>query len=323
MTLLRDNRIDFAGAIERTAAQLGLAPMFVEKDYWVTEVLRALHNDYPGSFIFKGGTSLSKGYALIDRFSEDVDVLVIPASGDSARAREQLLQSMTESVAGMLGVNWIEARPAGRGKLCHRADVIVYPRTISLGLTVPVEDRGVLLETGFAGGEWPTEMVTISPLVTQALGLPQGEYQDADTFPLRTLNPARTLLEKTSLLHHIASTWRPDGSSADVRCGRHYYDIYRLLDHQPTLKLLEDRPGFERILADMQAVSAVYNGATERPEDGFASGPAFSPPPESDLREWLRQRYDDAAGLLPARVGASWPSFGQVLARVSQHAHLL
>ena len=69
-------------------SDLGLAPLFVEKDYWVTQVLRALHDQHAGAFVLKGGTSLSKGYELIERFSEDVDILIQPAKGDSRKARE-------------------------------------------------------------------------------------------------------------------------------------------------------------------------------------------------------------------------------------------
>ena len=99
MALLRDAGDDFASAIDNAAQTLGLAPTFVEKDYWVTQVLRELHVRYPGGFVFKGGTSLSKGYGLIDRFSEDVDILVLPAKDDSARAREKLLASISIDVA--------------------------------------------------------------------------------------------------------------------------------------------------------------------------------------------------------------------------------
>ncbi len=99
MTLLRDNADDFAGAIDNAARELQLAAEFVEKDYWVTQVLRALHKHYGGWFVFKGGTSLSKGYNLIDRFSEDVDILVNPAKDDSAKSREDLLLAMTAVAA--------------------------------------------------------------------------------------------------------------------------------------------------------------------------------------------------------------------------------
>ena len=79
MSRLRDNQADFEGAVVSAAERLGLAPLFVEKDYWVTQVLRALHDQHAGAFVLKGGTSLSKGYELIERFSEDVDILIQPA----------------------------------------------------------------------------------------------------------------------------------------------------------------------------------------------------------------------------------------------------
>ena len=323
MKLLREEGADFEGAISRASEELGLAPLFVEKDYWVTQVLRALHARYPGAFVFKGGTSLSKGYGLIERFSEDVDILVTPASGDSTKKREQLLQTLTQDVAGFLGVETIEGRPPGRGKHPHRADVLVYPRVVQSGVDVPVENRGVLLETGYAGGEWPAEMVTITPLVNIA-GIEPGEYADTEAITIRALKPARTLLEKISLLHDVATRWEQDATLADERCGRHYYDVYRLLDHVPTRSALEDREDFAIILADMQVVSAThYGGWTERPKDGYASSLAFSAEPGSELREWLEERYGDAAGLLPANVSGGWPSFSQVIKRVHQHAALL
>lgn len=323
MKLLRGEGADFEGAIARASEELGLAPLFVEKDYWVTQVLRALHERHPGTFVFKGGTSLSKGYGLIERFSEDVDILVTPASGDSTRKREQLLKTLTKDVAEFLDLETIEGRPPGRGKHPHRADVLVYPRVVGSGVAVPVEDRGVLLETGYAGGEWPAEMVTITPLVNVA-GIGPGEYADTDPIKIRALKPARTLLEKVSLLHDVATRWAQDATLADERCGRHYYDVYRLLDHVPTRSALEDRGAFERILSEMQAISAThYGGGTERPADGYALSLAFSAESGSELREWLEERYGDAAGLLPANVSGNWPSFSQVLKRVHQHAGLL
>jgi hypothetical protein len=246
---LRESPREFEGAIDAAARELGLVPLFVEKDYWVTQVLRALSESHPGWFVFKGGTSLSKGYGLIDRFSEDVDILVLPSRGDSAKTREQLLLDMTESVSEAIGVPWQQTRDPGRGSWAHRADVLIYPRTIRGGSLSPMEDRGVLLETGFAGGEWPGEMVPLTPILCGPLGIDPAAYEDTAPFHVKALRPFRTLLEKLSLLHHVASAPGP-GGVADRRCGRHYYDIYRLLEHQPTLKLLADRPQFQRILAE-------------------------------------------------------------------------
>ncbi len=124
MSRLRDNEADFEGAVVSAAERLGLAPLFVEKDYWVTQVLRALHDQHAGAFVLKGGTSLSKGYELIERFSEDVDILIQPAKGDSAKSRERLLKTIAEHVAHTLDVEWLPAREPGRGKTPHRADVL-------------------------------------------------------------------------------------------------------------------------------------------------------------------------------------------------------
>lgn len=324
MSRLADSDKDFVGAVTRAADDLGLAPLFVEKDYWVTQVLRALHDRYPGAFVLKGGTSLSKGYGLIERFSEDVDVLVQPASGDSAKSREGLLENMSRSVAEALGIERSEGRPPGRGRFPHRADILVYPRVAGFRGPVPVENRGVLLETGYAGGEWPAEMVTLRPIICSPLGIEEGEYEDTDSFSVRALLPARTLLEKLSLLHHVATRFDRDAVATDERFGRHYYDVYRLLDHGPTRAALEDRKQFELLLADMQVISANhYGGWTERPDSGYADSLAFVPPPESELRGWLERHYADAADLMPAKVSARWPKLGQVLKRIEQHRELL
>jgi hypothetical protein len=324
VTLLRDNANDFAGAVDNAARELRLAAEFVEKDYWVTQVLRALHTHYGGWFVFKGGTSLSKGYNLIERFSEDVDILVNPAKDDSARSREHLLLAMTGRVATELGVESIAARDPGRGKFAHRADVLVYPRLPRRRTVVmPIEDRGVLLETGFAGGNWPTEMVEVTPILCRPLGIDPAEFDDTAAFSIPALKPARTLLEKLSLLHHVAQA-HERGETPDVRCGRHYYDIYRLLNHAPTRKVLDDREEFSRIMSEMEQISAQHFGTWEpRPSSGYGQSPAFVPPDGSELFGWLAARYRDSAGLLPAKVTGSWPSFGKVLQRVAAHRELL
>jgi hypothetical protein len=210
------------------------------------------------------------------------------------------------------------------GKFAHRADVLVYPRLPRRKtVVVPVEDRGVLLETGFAGGNWPSEMVEITPILFQPLGINPAEFEDTAAFSIPALKPARTLLEKLSLLHHVAEE-HDRGGTPDVRCGRHYYDIYQLLDHTPTRKILEDRKEFARIMSEMEQISAQHFGNWEpRPTGGYGRSPAFAPTDGSALFGWLAARYGDSAGLLPAKVAGSWPSFGKVLKRVEMHRDLL
>jgi len=64
---------EFGPTLDAAAERLGISPTAVEKDYWVSEVLRVLGRAFGGDFIFKGGTSLPKAYRLVERFSEDID----------------------------------------------------------------------------------------------------------------------------------------------------------------------------------------------------------------------------------------------------------
>jgi len=67
---LHQDKNSFAAAIQTTSDKLNILPVFVEKDYWITLVLKRLaESKYNESVVFKGGTSLSKGFKLIDRFS--------------------------------------------------------------------------------------------------------------------------------------------------------------------------------------------------------------------------------------------------------------
>jgi len=323
MPLLRDDR-DFDVAIQRTARQLGdLAPSFVEKDYWVTQVLRSLAVRFPGGFLFKGGTSLSKGYGIIERFSEDVDILVVPHAQATIRQMEALLREMTEAVAADLGLEWEAHRPPGRGRDAHRADHLRYTQLIQAGVDVGIRPDTVLLETGYSEGHEPAEMVTIRPLVAQLEQLNAGEYEDTIEFQVRALQPRRTLIEKLFALHHVATRAAAGERLEADRFGRHYYDVYKLLDHQATRRLLQhERAQFDHLVQEVERVSARhFGGTTPRPAGGFATSPAFDQGGDLELRNWLRDRYDQA--LVLVQPGVHRPTFGDVLQRIHQSSELL
>ncbi len=69
---------DFATFVTAAAEEEELGEAFVEKDYWITEILRVIARTLPERAVFKGGTRLSKGWGLLDRFSEDIDLFVNP-----------------------------------------------------------------------------------------------------------------------------------------------------------------------------------------------------------------------------------------------------
>ncbi len=178
------------------------------------------------------------------------------------------------------------------------------------------------LDTGFAGGEWPCEIVPIRPIVANAFPNEAEAYAHDDLRPLdvRALHPARTLVEKLALLHDVASNFETGATLADRRCGRHYYDIYRLLDRPEVRSALDDRDQFERIVTEMDHISrAHYGSSTARPQDGYAASPAFQPQRGTELRAWLEARYADVEPLV---AESQLPGFGPVLQRVEQYAGL-
>ncbi|MFB0906725.1 MAG: nucleotidyl transferase AbiEii/AbiGii toxin family protein [Spirosomataceae bacterium] len=92
---LHQNTSLFRDAIRFTAQQQRLKPEYVEKDYWVTYVLFTIFNNEIGQYtIFKGGTALSKCYNLIERFSEDIDLVVLRHEGDTDTKLKTKLKSV-------------------------------------------------------------------------------------------------------------------------------------------------------------------------------------------------------------------------------------
>jgi len=213
MALFR-NDPEFAAGITQAASRLGVARSFVEKDHSVTQVLRALHLVFPGQFLLKGGRSPSKGYGIIDRFSEDIDILVVPRNDHSATTAEARLRAMVTGTAAALELPLTESREPGRGVSASRGDAIRYGTTEdATGPSTGIRPGEVLLETGFAGGPEPSELCEAATLVGKALEISSSGSEDLATFDLRMLEPRRTLIEKCAALHHLASTWTEEDRS--------------------------------------------------------------------------------------------------------------
>lgn len=95
---LHDINEAFAELVAVTVEAIGLPQVYVEKDYWVTKALKHLSESvHAGEVVFKGGTSLSKAYRLIDCFSEDIDLAVL-AGDKSDAARKRLLKAVEGAV---------------------------------------------------------------------------------------------------------------------------------------------------------------------------------------------------------------------------------
>jgi hypothetical protein len=308
---------EFEPTIAAAAEQLGISPTAVEKDYWVTQVLRALRQNFDDDFVFKGGTSLSKGCGILERFSDDVDILVLPHERGKS-ATDKLMKAMGEAAASATAG---EAEAYGGSETgVHRAYRVRYPATYQPTETIAT---GVLLEMGVRGGSNPNEHVEIGSLVgntLEAAGTDLRAYEDLSPFSLAVLHPGRTLLEKLYVIHGLAKQVMANTIDAHKlrRDGRHFYDIYKLLGDPQVLTLLADRVQVERIMANIEKIShgAFKETGELRPQDGFAASPAFDSP--GVVSQQMRRAYE---AIMPALYFGddALPKWDEICARVHDH----
>ena len=320
MARFRDST-EFGPTLDAAAERLGISPTAVEKDYWVSEVLRVLAAGFGGDFVFKGGTSLSKGYRIVERFSEDVDVLVLP--GERGRgATDTLMKRMgATAAAGVEGTcEAVGNRETGR----HRSYGIGYPAARE---ATPLIRTSVLLEMGVRGGSHPHESLPIGSLLGDALadaGTDLAEFADLAPFDVAVLHPGRTLLEKLVLIHALAQKLAADPATPiPARNGRHFYDVYQLLGDDRVRDLLHDRDQVREVMASVEEISRQYfGGGSEevRPSEGFGACPAFDP--ESEVSALLRAGYETTMPEL--YFGSSpLPTWEAICTRVAEAQALL
>ena len=264
MIKLRDHPDDLAALVSRTSEATGIPAAFVDKDFWVVELLRSVSAPLDGALaVFKGGTSLSKAYELVERFSEDVDILLV-ADGASVGQRDRLLKAICERAAHDLAL--------GADLVFSTRGVV---RNVRFGYPPTQRDPwirdGVLLEMGTRGNPDPHEHRTVRSYVaahaTGVLAIVEAEYEEFAPVTVTVLRPERTLVEKLSLVHHLA-TLDPAAIAASDK-GRHLYDIYRLLGDRSTLAAIGSGH-VAGAAADAEAHSAANDwDYTPRPAGGL------------------------------------------------------
>lgn len=226
---------DFPDLLRIVGQELSVNPALVEKDYWIMHCLYGLQQ-MDMSFELKGGTSLSKGYGIINRFSEDIDIRIEPPShmqvsigpNQNSAAQCESRRCYYDWLAATIAIDGIdEARRDTAfddvGRYRSGGIRLLYPNT-----TTPVSGLkdGILLEAGFA---------TVTPNAPKDISSWAYEYA-ADKVPItdnrargvKCYHPGYTLVEK---LQTISTKFRQqqENDSFPINFMRHYYDVYCLL----------------------------------------------------------------------------------------------
>ena len=236
-------------AFQEAAAQLGMSKAIIEKDFWVCWSLKQLFAlpSFADHMIFKGGTSLSKAYDVIHRFSEDVDLSLDRArlgfEGDrdpenpdlSGKKQKQLLQELQDAAeAEVSGPLLTEIQAAFDAGLDRGFSLTVDPGDAqTLLFAYPSLSGGasgyvkpiVRFEFGARGVHLPAEVRDISPYVHQAFP----DLLRSGGVDVKVLGVERTFWEKATILHMLYHQ-DPSKPLAD-RMSRHYYDMAQLIRH--------------------------------------------------------------------------------------------
>lgn len=299
-----------------TAQKLGFSnEAIAEKDFWVCWILGQLFQGIPGigdHLVFKGGTSLSKVYRAINRFSEDVDITVgrelvgfdgderdpekAPNKSQARKRLEELTAACGRWIAGDFKV-LLEARTRdtiGAGTWKYSVDetdeltlLFQYPSVLPAPTGDPYIPRVVRIECGAKADLWPVTEATITPYVAEAYP----SITDASV-PVRALAIERTFWEKATILH--AESHRPKEKLFTKNCSRHYADTAALADHEGGKRALQDSDLRQRVVAFKEAFyrNSWTNFATAVPGTfKLLPAPDHLDTLENDYRRMRREMY--------------------------------
>lgn len=298
-------RDDFAELIQAAAEHHAIGnPAIVEKDYFVSEALRIIAKSPEEPVIFKGGTSLSKGWSLIKRFSEDIDLFVHPgARGPSAR--DSLLKRLSKAVAGQHGLSLDPNQGATIGGLA-RTVYYTYGSRFVGGAIEP----SIILEAGIQSGTFPVEDRPIDSILVAFLRT-QGAELDSertDPFTLPVLHFRRTFVEKLFALHDkVSRGWLKHGTPIGSYA-RHYYDVSQLIPTTEVTAMLNSSE-YGEIVHDYREKTSKWFPKQEFPDrlDLSTSDALY---PAGELRDDLRKHYDEQCRAL---CYGEYPPFDDVL----------
>ena len=319
---------DRADLFQQATIQLQPArsPVIIEKDFWVCWTLRRVFEvmRFQPQLIFKGGTSLSKAYQLIERFSEDVDLslsrqdlgfadkrdpeepgiskkesirrLDALVSACQRTIRDKMLPELQKDFARVIGTS-------GWNLALDLADpqtvIFTYPSSGLSGDSPSYIRPAIRLEMGARSDDWPAEQRVIRPYAAEAF--PEA-FRVAAFGSVNTMEAVRTFWEKATLLH--ADYHRPAGKAPIERVSRHFYDLYRLSQDDIGRQALARQDLLARVVTHKRLFFASAWASYETARPG-----TFHLVPREDRLPALRKDYAE----MRAMIFGSYPSWEEVL----------
>ncbi len=269
----------------------------VEKDWWVTIVLRALFtSEYAPYMVFKGGTSLSKGWRIIERFSEDVDIAIdrefLGYGGNLTKnqindklrraschfVRENLSEAIKHrlSTLGVSDQDFTVTVQASPVSTVDPEKIYIVYKSVYPGVTTYTQNR-VLIEAGARSLMTPCEHLPIQSFVGEAF--PSEEFADIPLL-IPVADARRTFLEKAFLLHE--EFHKPSTEIRNDRMSRHLYDLERMMNTEVAHKAMRDKALYRDVVEHRRH----FIGLKAFDYDSLYPKSLNFLPPESVRSEW-------------------------------------
>ena len=272
----KERKIIFAN----TAEKLNVHPAIIEKDFWVCFMLDYIFNksEFSKLFVFKGGTSLSKAYHAIERFSEDIDLILDwrvlkydenEPYEERSKTQQDKFNKQMNSEAAEFYKNELVPKLQNEISVYLKSDFKIevdsddemvvnfyYPCIFTEGYIRPE----IRLEIGPIAQWTPSTETKVLPFIAEVYG----EVLAIDSINILTVEAYRTFWEKATILHKVANM--PESKKLPMRYARHYYDLYCLSKTSYKAEAFEHKEMLERDVAFKEKFyytkSAGYDTAT-------------------------------------------------------------
>lgn len=309
--------------LEQAFILSGMQSKAIEKDWWVTLCLKALfHTPYGKHCLFKGGTSLSKAWKLIQRFSEDIDIALAPDAfgmtyqetpshslvknlkrrgcAFTSTVLKEALETAFRELGVPQGMVTVEAEevPANRPDKDPQTLFIRYP---SLFDPHPYLADEVKMEFGVRSFQEPFAPVRIQSILSEVF--PNPAYGETP-FEVTVVEPRKTLLEKLFLLHEKFQAGQ-QGSIRLERQSRHPYDVVSMLATPAAQAVLDDRSFYDRLLGHREHYVRLAGVDYERMKPRTLRFVPFI--------EWHEEFRTDYAAMQRSMIYGNSPDFDEIL----------
>jgi hypothetical protein len=219
----------FKDTVLATAEYLHISPTYIEKDYWITNTLRRLsQNPNTDKVVFKGGTSLSKAYNLVDRFSEDIDIAVIDANSFKGNQLKTLIKKVAKEMTTDLEEIQVDG-VTSKGSRFYKA-VYAYPDMLKSKTKSAISSGNLLVEVNSFANPYPFETKSITSFIEVFLNKTGNQDLIAEhnlqPFEVNVLDKRRTMIEKLVSIIRFSFSENPEVAIASKI--RHFYDLYFL-----------------------------------------------------------------------------------------------